>query len=99
MIQELGIDRTAIERFCRHHGIERLALFGSALRRDFGPQSDVDVLVRFRSETRVGLILLARLQRELTELFGRPVDLVPENSLKPRMRENVLSTAETLYAA
>jgi predicted nucleotidyltransferase len=76
-----------------------LALFGSVLREDFRPDSDVDVLVAFKPEARISFVTLSRMQRELTELFQRPVDLVPMDGLKPIIRESVLSSAQEVYAA
>jgi predicted nucleotidyltransferase len=76
-----------------------LALFGSVLRDDFRPDSDVDLLVVFKPEARVGFVTLSRMQRELTELFQRPVDLVPMDGLKPIIRESVLSSAQEVYAS
>jgi predicted nucleotidyltransferase len=76
-----------------------LALFGSVLRDDFRPDSDVDVLVAFKPEARIGFITLSRMQRELSALFQRPVDLVPMDGLKPVIRESVLSSAQDVYAA
>lgn len=99
MPPRLDVDPETLGRFCRERGIERLALFGSVLRPDFGEDSDVDVLVRFRTDVRIGLIRFAGIQRELSELVGRDVDLVPEEDLRPALREHILSTAETLYAS
>ena len=69
------------------------------LRDDFGPDSDVDVLVDFEPEARIGLKAFVRMQRELVELFQHPVDLVTRNGLKPLIRDSVLSSAEVIYAA
>ena len=87
-----------LEAFCRRHHISKLALFGSVLRSDFRLDSDVDVLVAFEPDAAIGFIALARIQRELAELLKRPVDLVPESGLKPLIRDEVLSSAEVLYA-
>jgi predicted nucleotidyltransferase len=76
-----------------------LALFGSVLRDDFRPDSDVDVLVSFEPEARIGFITLSRMQRELSEIFQRSVDLVPMDGLKPIIRESVLSSSQDVYAA
>jgi predicted nucleotidyltransferase len=76
-----------------------LALFGSVLRDDFRPDSDVDVLVAFDPKARIGFVTLSRMQRELSALFQRPVDLVPMDGLKPAIRESVLSSAQDVYAA
>jgi uncharacterized protein len=84
---------------CRRYHVRRLALFGSVLRDDFRPDSDVDVLVAFEPAARIGFVTLSRMQRELSELFQRPVDLVPMDGLKPIIRESVLSSAQDVYAA
>ena len=88
-----------ISGICRRYHVRRLALFGSVLRDDFRPDSDVDVLVAFEPEARVGFVTLSRMQRELSVLFKRPVDLVPMDGLKPVIRESVLSSAQDVYAA
>ena len=87
----------AIEAFCRKHRIRRLFLFGSAARGDFRPESDVDVLVEFEPGARIGFLALARMQRELTTLFQRPVDLVPRAGLKAAIREQILKEEKVLY--
>ena len=68
------------------------------LRADFRPDSDVDVLVEFGPDARVGLLAMGRMQRELAARFHHPVDLVPKDGLKPRIREAVLVSTEVLYA-
>ena len=95
----LDVDHEALERFCRENLIRRLALFGSVLREDFGPQSDVDVLVEFEAGTRMGLMGLTRVELELTALLGRKVDLNTPKGLHHRFRDRVLAEAEVLYAA
>ncbi len=95
----LGIPRDDMADFCRRHRIKRLAIFGSAVRKDFGHGSDVDLPVEFEPDAQVGFIALSRMQRELSAIFGRQVDLVPRNGLKPKIRDAVLSSAEELYAA
>ena len=85
--------------FCRRHHIRKLSLFGSVLRDDFGPQSDVDVLVEFDDQHVPGFEFV-RIQIELSELLGgRRVDLVTPRALSPFLREKVLRSAETRYAA
>ena len=88
----------AIAEFCRRHHIRRLALFGSVLREDFGPESDVDVLVEFEPEHIPGLAFFG-MQDELSEIFGRQVDLNTPGFLSPYFREAVLTGANTLYDA
>ena len=99
MIAQLGVDRDRIAIFCRQHHIRKLALFGSALREDFGPKSDVDVLVEFEQGHIPGLFRFARIERELAELFGgRRVDLRTAEDLSQYFRDQVVATAEALYA-
>lgn len=88
-----------IARFCEQHHIQRLALFGSVLRDDFSPTSDIDVLVEFEPQAPVGLMTFARIQRELSELLQRPIDLVTPDGLKPLIKQSVLDSAEVIYAA
>ena len=88
-----------ISEFCRRNHIRRLALFGSVLRDDFGPDSDVDVLVEFEPGTRVGLLRLAGMEIELGEMLGRKVDLNTPGFLSKYFRDRVLSEAEVHYDA
>ena len=93
------VDKKGLGRFCRMHHIRRVALFGSVLRDDFGPDSDVDVLVEFDPEHIPGLIGLARLEEELSACFGqRKVDLRTAEDLSRYFRDAVLATAEVQYA-
>jgi predicted nucleotidyltransferase len=99
MSPQIPIDREAISAFCRRHHISRLALFGSVLRQDFGPESDVDVLVEFQAGHVPGLKFVS-IERELSRLLhGRRVDMVTSKFLNPRIRDQVLDTAEPLYVA
>ena len=95
----ITIPRDKVVDFCQRNQIRTFSVFGSVLREDFGPDSDVDVLVEFEPEARVGFMALGRMQRELAELLGRRVDLVPRDGLKPLIRDNVLDSAQVLYAA
>ncbi|MBN2310391.1 MAG: nucleotidyltransferase family protein [Candidatus Hydrogenedentes bacterium] len=88
-----------LAEFCRRHGIRRLAVFGSALRDDFTPQSDIDILAEFAPGEPVGYIRLGSVEAELSDLLGRQVDLNIESSLSPAFRERVVSEAEVLYDA
>jgi len=88
-----------IELICAKYRIRELALFGSALRKDFGKRSDYDLLVEFEPDAQVGFLTLAAAARELSAVLGRKVDLVPKAGLKPKIRESVLSSAKVLYAA
>ena len=94
----LVVPRDQIADFCRRNHIRWLALFGSAVRTDFRPDSDVDVLVEFEPGTPVTLFTLSRLQRELESIFARPVDFVMKDGLKRRIRDSVLASAQVLYA-
>jgi predicted nucleotidyltransferase len=93
------VDREQLAEFCRRHHIRRLALFGSVLREDFRPDSDVDVLVEFVPGYPVGLIRLAAIERELSGLLGRRVDLRTPADLSRYFRQEVLDSAEVQYAA
>lgn len=88
-----------IRELCRRYHVRELALFGSALSGDFTKDSDIDFLVEFEPEAEIGFLTLSRMQRELTELLNRPVDLVSKQGLKPWIRQTVLSSVEVLYAA
>jgi predicted nucleotidyltransferase len=85
--------------FCRRWKITRLDIFGSALREDFGPKSDIDLLVEFAPDVEIGFLAWAEVQEQLSELFRRRVDLVPRDGLKPLIRDAVLASAKVLYAA
>jgi predicted nucleotidyltransferase len=95
----IAVPNQHVADLCRRYQVRGLALFGSVLRDDFRSDSDVDVLVDFEPAAQVGFITLARLQRELSDLLGRPVDLVPRTGLKPVIRNQVLASAEEIYAA
>jgi hypothetical protein len=99
MSPDLGIDRAAMSAFCQRHHVTRLALFGSALRADFGPNSDVDVLVEFEPGHVPGLQFIST-ERELSGLLhGHRLDLVTPKFLNTRIRERILRQAEPLYVA
>jgi hypothetical protein len=85
-----------IERFCQKHHIRSLAFFGSAVREDFGPDSDIDVLVSFESDYIPGFDFFL-IQAELSELLGRQVDLQTANFLSPEIRRSALAEAVTAY--
>ena len=100
---KIAIPETALKEFCRRWEIAELALFGSVLREDFGPGSDIDLLVRFQPGARRSLFDLVDMEDELGELFGRKVDLVTrnaiENSRNYLRRSMILHSAEVIYAA
>jgi predicted nucleotidyltransferase len=95
----VDIPKDLIAEFCRRNRIRRLALFGSVLRDDFGPESDVDVLVEFEPGACVGLLRLAGMEIELGEMLGRKVDLNTPGFLSDYYRDQVLAEAEVQYDA
>ncbi|MCX6034534.1 MAG: nucleotidyltransferase family protein [Chloroflexi bacterium] len=97
MSVKIDIPKAEIEAFCRRNRIRRLALFGSVLRDDFGPESDVDVLVEFEPGARVGLITLAGMEIELSRLLGRKAEMHTVKGLNPHFRDEVLQVAEAQY--
>ena len=99
MTARITLDRDRIADFCRHHHIRRLSLFGSVLRDDFTPDSDVDVLIEFEPGHVIGLIRLSGVERELSELVGRKVDLRTPADLSRYFRQEVMESAEVQYAA
>jgi hypothetical protein len=88
-----------IREFCEKHRIRKLSLFGSVLRDDFTPDSDVDVLVEFEPGHCVGFIRLGMMEEELSELLSYKVDLNTPGLLSPYFRDEVLNEAETIYDA
>ena len=93
----MAIDRDSIRRFCEAHAICELALFGSVLRDDFGPNSDVDVLVEFAPGQGPSLFHLLDLEQELSFILGRPVDLVSKRGLNRHLKDRILAGREILY--
>lgn len=97
---KLPIDHDWIADFCRRWRIQELALFGSVLRNDFRPDSDVDVLVTFEPNAPWTLWDLSRMRFELEDLFGRKVDLVEKKALRnPFRRQAILADQQVVYAA
>ena len=105
MVRRLGIDvpTERVAEFCRKWKVTELALFGSVLRDDFGPNSDIDVLVSFASDAQWGLFDEARMEEELAALLGYPVDLVSRRAVERSenwiRRRAILASAESLYVA
>ena len=103
MNKSLPISQAQLEGFCTRWRVRELAVFGSFLRDDFGPDSDVDLLVSFDHQTQWSLLDHIRMQAELSELLGRPVDLVSrraiENSRNPLRKREILGAARCIYAA
>jgi len=98
MSVRIDVPNEAIEAFCRRHHIRKLALFGSVLRDDFTPESDLDVLVEFEPGHTPGLAFFA-MQRELSAILGRKVEVNTAKGLSPYFRQEVLAEAEILYVA
>jgi predicted nucleotidyltransferase len=100
---QIDLPEKEIADFCRRWKISELSAFGSVLREDFGPESDIDLLVTFAPETHWTLFDMARMRDELVRLLGREVDLISrrgvETSRNPIRREAILSSAEVIYAA
>jgi uncharacterized protein len=97
------IPRDEIAVICGRWGVAELSLFGSALRGDFRPESDIDLLVRFLPGEEHGLLAFSRMQRELEAIFGRPVDLVAERAVERSenriKRRHILETKVVIHAA
>nr|VFK39001.1 MAG: hypothetical protein BECKSD772F_GA0070984_103114 [Candidatus Kentron sp. SD]VFK43841.1 MAG: hypothetical protein BECKSD772E_GA0070983_103014 [Candidatus Kentron sp. SD]VFK78533.1 MAG: hypothetical protein BECKSD772D_GA0070982_101715 [Candidatus Kentron sp. SD] len=103
MKSNIPIPEERIVDYCRRWRITELALFGSVLREDFRPDSDVDVLIRFHDNARHTLFDMVRMQEELRQVFGRRVDLVSrrgiEHSRNYLRKREILASAEVIYAA
>jgi hypothetical protein len=94
------IDRDRLSAFCRKWRIREFALFGSVLREDFGPGSDVDVLVTFEENAPWNLWHIVEMKDELREILGREVDLLEKRALRnPFRKREILETHEVIYAA
>ncbi len=98
--RNIDIPMDSIQEFCRRWQIREFSLFGSVLRADFGPQSDVDVLVSFEPAAEWDLFHLVDMRDELIALFGRNVDLIEQEGLRnPFRRSTILDTREVIYRA
>lgn len=99
----MGVSPDEIAAFCKRRQITELALFGSVLRDDFGPDSDIDVLVKFSPNAKLSFLALDQMEKELSKMLGRPVDLIEKVAIEKSpnwiRRENILGSAETIYAA
>jgi predicted nucleotidyltransferase len=95
---KIDVPRDRIAAFCKKHHIRRLALFGSVLSDRFREGSDIDVLVEFEQGQIVGLLRMSGMERELSEMLGRPVDLRTPADLSRYFRDEVLAAAEVQYA-
>lgn len=103
MKAHMDIPKEEVAAFCRRWQIKELALFGSALRDDFRPDSDVDVLVQFNAEARHTLFDMVFMQEELQRIFGREVDLVSRRGIETSRnyirRRAILESAEVIYGS
>ncbi len=95
----ISIPKDRIAEFCVRNRVRRLSLFGSVLREDFGPDSDVDILVEFEPGARMGLIRLSGLEIELGKIVGRKVDLNTPGFLSKYYRDQILTEADVQYDA
>ncbi|MBI4799157.1 MAG: nucleotidyltransferase family protein [Desulfarculus sp.] len=93
----IGIPRQNLAEFCRRHGIGRLGFFGSVLREDFRPESDLDVLIEFLPGRGAGYLQMAAMEQELSRLLGRKVDLRTPAELSRHFREEVVEASEVQY--
>ena len=97
MSPRLPIRRDEIAAFCRKHGIPKFSLFGSVLRDDFGPDSDVDLLAEFKPGVRFSLFDLMAMQDELSAIVGRKAEIFEFHALRPWMQEEVAGSMELFY--
>jgi predicted nucleotidyltransferase len=99
-VQTIHWPTAEIEKLCRIHGVRELAVFGSAIRDDYGPDSDIDFLVTFNdNDLGPWMSRLTNLESDLAQLFGRRVDVVPKADLKWTIRDRVLDSAKVLYVS
>ena len=97
VIKNITIPTEEIRHFCQGYHIQKLAFFGSVLRSDFSPESDIDILVEFDPEHIPGLIRFSAMELELSELFKRKVDLRTAEDLSPYFRQEVVDSAVVSY--
>jgi uncharacterized protein len=92
-------DLSKLREICRRYQVSRLSVFGSVARGEARPDSDVDILVEFLPDARIGMVQYGGLMLALSELMGRHVDLVTNRALRPALRNHILEEAQLLYAA
>jgi uncharacterized protein len=93
------LPRKKIAEFCKHWSITEFSVFGSVLREDFRPDSDIDVLITIDPNAQIGLLEMAQMQIELENMFKRSVDMVEKEGLRnPYRRREILRTAQVVYA-
>ena len=102
MNPDVSIPMARLSDYCRANGITRLDVFGSALHTDFGPESDIDLLVEFEPDRKISLLDMAGMEQEFSDIFGRKVDLVERSAVERSRnyirRAAILESAETIYA-
>lgn len=98
MNKSITIPNNAVADFCRRHNIVRLSVFGSALREDFTPDSDIDILVDFEPGKEPGLIAFSAMENELSKIIGRKADLRTPEDLSYLFRDDIIKNAEPQYA-
>ena len=100
---KVNVPRKKLAEFCRRWKVSELAFFGSVLREDFRPGSDIDLLVSFNPKARISLFDLVRMQNELKGIFGRDVDLVERSAIEKSenyiRRKNILNNTKVIYEA
>ncbi len=94
----ITVSRDQLGQFCRKYRIRKLSFFGSVLRDDFRPESDIDVLVEFEAGARIGFLKMAHMENELSEILERKVDLRTPADLSRYFRQEVIEKAEVQYA-
>lgn len=103
MNPQISLPQEALKEFCRKWHVQTLSLFGSALRDDFGPESDIDLIVEFAPGTEISLFDLAQMEAELETIFDRNVDLLTRASVETSRnyirRNAILESVEPLYVA
>ena len=91
---------TQIESFCQKYGVEEFALFGSVLRKDFGPDSDIDVMLKFKPGYGFTFENTPNIQDDLKQIFGRPIDVIEKGKIRnPLRRQAIMSAYQVVYAA
>lgn len=98
-ITNISVPEKKVNQFCRRHHIQKLSFFGSVLRNDFSPDSDLDILVEFNPQYIPGLIRLSAMEQELSEIFQRQVDLRTPEDLSHYFRQEVIDSAVVQYVA
>ena len=93
------VDESKLAEICQRYGVRELSVFGSAVRGEMRPDSDIDFLVEFLPDAEIGLVEYAGLMLDLSALLGRKVDVVSKRALKPLIRDSVIREARPVYAA